>query len=468
MSWQQEELARRRAWAQEVGLFRYALIREAADPALTTKQRGRLVRAIAAREHVGPGGRPVRLTRWTLDRWIAAWRAGGFDALVPAPRRISARTAADTLALAVALKRENPERTAAQVRRILAAQLGAAPALRTLQRHFAEAGLGPGALVTTPAGVFSPFQAEKRNELWTGDGLHGPRVGGRRTFLFAFVDDYSRAAVGYRWSFHEDTVRLADALRVALTARGLPDRAYVDNGAAFVDASLRRACAKLDIRLTHSTPHRPEGRGKIERFFHTVTSQFLVEIAQDTTPEGTGTTVTSLDELNRLFQGWAEQVYHRQTHSETGQPPLARWENAPGTIRHATPAAIAQAFLWSETRVVSRTGLVCLHGNRYQVDAHLAGHRVELVFDPFDLTELTVRLGDTDAGTATPFTLRRHSHPKARPDTPTEKPRPTGINYLALVDAQHTRTLAQKINYLALLDDPTRNDDPASEETDTP
>ena len=34
--------------AREVGLFRYALIRAAADPALSTRQRGRLVRDLAA------------------------------------------------------------------------------------------------------------------------------------------------------------------------------------------------------------------------------------------------------------------------------------------------------------------------------------------------------------------------------------------------------------------------------------
>jgi hypothetical protein len=39
------------------------------------------------------------------------------------------------LALAVALKKENPDRTAAQVTRILAAQSGA-PTERTIQRHF--------------------------------------------------------------------------------------------------------------------------------------------------------------------------------------------------------------------------------------------------------------------------------------------------------------------------------------------
>ena len=49
--------------AREVGLFRYALIRTAADPALSTRQRGRLVRDLAAREHTGPFGQRVRISR---------------------------------------------------------------------------------------------------------------------------------------------------------------------------------------------------------------------------------------------------------------------------------------------------------------------------------------------------------------------------------------------------------------------
>ena len=65
-----EEDRKRAARAEQVALFRYQLIREAADPSLSTRQRGKLVRAIAAREHTDPSGRPVRLTRWTLDRWI--------------------------------------------------------------------------------------------------------------------------------------------------------------------------------------------------------------------------------------------------------------------------------------------------------------------------------------------------------------------------------------------------------------
>ena len=117
--------------AQAIGLFRYQLIREVADPTHSTKERGRLVRAIAAQEHTDPCGRRVRVSRQTLDRWIRDWRAGGFDALVPNPRQASPRTPAEVMELAVALRRENPDRTAAGIRRILRAQLGWSPDERT-------------------------------------------------------------------------------------------------------------------------------------------------------------------------------------------------------------------------------------------------------------------------------------------------------------------------------------------------
>lgn len=48
---------------RDVALFRYSLIREAADPALTKAQRGGLVRALAARDHTGPKGERVRVAR---------------------------------------------------------------------------------------------------------------------------------------------------------------------------------------------------------------------------------------------------------------------------------------------------------------------------------------------------------------------------------------------------------------------
>jgi putative transposase len=461
MAVRDDEVAARTEQARAIGLFRYQLIREPADPRLSSRARGRLGREVAAWVHLDPAGRRRRISRDTLDRWIRAWRRGGFDALVPDPRQSSPRLPVEVIEMAVALKRENPARTAAQVRRILRAQMGWSPGERTLQRHFAHdpqiaailgalAAGGPGAGLGGGA-VFGRFEADRPNELWTGDALHGPVLGGRKTYLFAFLDDHSRAIVGHRFGFAEDTVRLAAALRPALGSRGVPDAVYVDNGSAFVDAWLLRACAKLGIRLVHSTPGRPQGRGKIERFFRTVRDQFLVEITGAPERDPNRHVVADLDELNRLFTAWVETVYHRREHSETGAPPLARW-HAGGPFPLPAPAALAEAFLWEAHRTVTKTALVSLQGNTYQVDPLLVGHRVELVFDPFDLTTVAVRVRGIPAGTAIPHRIGRHSHVKARPETPPEQPAPTGIDYARLIADTHHAELAAGVNYAALAD----------------
>src|ERR1700677_3252255 len=95
---------------------------------------------------------------------------GGFDALVPSPRRSQPRTPPEVMELAAALKKENPARTAAQVQRILRAQSGWAPDERTIQRMFHRTGLTT--LVTAEAApVFGRFEASRPNEIWTGDAL---------------------------------------------------------------------------------------------------------------------------------------------------------------------------------------------------------------------------------------------------------------------------------------------------------
>lgn len=450
---------KRRERAQAIGLFRYQLICAALDAELSAKQRGKLVRALAAQTHTDPFGNTVQISRETLDRWIRRYRARGFEALVPSPRMLSARTDAAVLELAASLKRENPDRTVTQVVRILRTATGWAPSESTLLRHFHRLELiGPGAGEVTA--VFGRFEATDPNELWCGDALHGPRVGDRKTYLFAFIDDHSRLLVGYRFGFAEDTVRLAAALRPALAARGVPASIYVDNGSAFVDAWLLRACAKLGIRLVHSTPGRPQGRGKIERFFRTVREQFLVEVT-DTASEDLAAAgvdhASALLELNRLFTAWTETEYHRRVHTETGQRPLDRWQSGWDRTGRtpAMPSAedLTEAFLWSEYRVVTKTATVSLHANTYQVDPTLVGHKVELVFSPFDLETVEVRCRDKSFGKALPHNISRHTHPKAKPETAEPEPLPaTGIDYLTLTANAHHDRLSrdERIGYHAI------------------
>ena len=421
---------------RDVGLFRYSLIREPADRSLSKAERGVLVRSLAARDHVGPDGTRVRVSRTTLDRWIRLWRTGGFDALVPSGRQVAARTPVGMLDLAVKLKAEQPKRTAAQVVAIMgASQTGDVPSRRTVQRHFARLGLHTRPDGTPPE-AFGRFEAATRNDRWTGDALHGPKIAGAKSYLFAFIDDHSRLLVGYRWGRAEDTVRLEAAFRHGLSSRGVPRSVYVDNGAAYVASPLLRTCAVLGVQLVHSRPGRPEGRGKIERFFRTVRDQFLVEIELHPPADLAG--------MNRLFTGWVETVYNQRAHTETGESPLARFTNNSRPPQIPSAATMSEAFLWSEKRRVTKTATVSLLGNIFEVDAALVGQQVECVFDPFDLTSIEVRYQNRPMGQGIPHQIGRHTHPMARPEPPEPPDTPnTGIDYLALLADNHRTDLTK-------------------------
>jgi putative transposase len=186
-----------------------------------------------------------------------------------------------------------------------------------------------------------------------------------------------------------------------------------------------------------------------------VREQFLVEV-------GDGATVPDLAEMNRLFQAWLETVYHQAVHSETGEPPIARWARAtPAERAVPDPGTLREAFLWSERRRADRTAIVSLHGNTYQVDAWLAGRYVELVFDPFDLARVEVRLGGKPAGTAVPFTVSRHRHPKTRTGDGQDRaePAPAGIDYLAALGDAHDAGLKEQVSYRSLVDGPQEQEE---------
>ena len=150
-------------------------------------------------------------------------------------------------------------------------------------------------------------------------------------------------------------------------------RHNLDNGSSFVSKQLLRALAILGVRLVHSRPGKPQGRGKIERFFRTVRDQFLVEASHSEIP--------TLEVLEARFVAWVERVYHARVHSETSETPLDRF-GVLGAPHIPSMALVREAFLFAETRTVTKLATVSLFANHYEVDQALIGRRVELVFDP--------------------------------------------------------------------------------------
>ncbi|MGH9127159.1 MAG: DDE-type integrase/transposase/recombinase [Acidimicrobiales bacterium] len=428
----------------DIALFRYHLIAEALSPHLSPAERGWLVRDLASRSHPHPDGGVRAYSRNTLDRWIRAYRERGLDGLRPVKRADSGsvRRHPQLISEAAALRAEVPGRSAAHIAEILFARHRVVVSPRTIRQHLRRRGLGRAALVGDRR-VFGRYEAERPNERWIGDVLSGPfiphpRVGGsKKAKLFLLVDDHSRLLVHGVWMTDENTRAGQDVLRAAICRRGLPESLYVDNGAPFANQMLERTCAVLGVRLVHSKPYSPEGRGKQERLNRYIRERFLTEI------EHTG--IASFEELNDRFLAWAEQVANLRVHAETEQRPLHRFA-AGGPSRLADPALLAEAFRWSVTRAVTKTATVSLQGNRYQVDPALIGYRVELRYDPEDLTKLDVYLEGDHVGVAIPLVIGRHVHP-AVPQAQPPAAVPTGVDYLGLVLAQQEEALGGPISY---------------------
>ena len=436
-------------YQEQVAVHRFGVIAEAVNERLTPAERGMVARQISARTHAHPDGTERRYSRSTIDRWARDWRRGGLEALKPTQRTDTGKVRAhpELSGEAAALRLELPSRSASQIASILYHRHGIRVAERTVRAQLHRQGLSREALAAEPK-AFGRYEAARANERWITDVLVGPYVpfpkldSSVRARLFLIVDDHSRLLVDGRFFEHENARACQELLRRAITRRGVPEILYADNGAPFSNAWLSRTCAVLGIRLVHSKPYSPEGRGKQERLNRYIREAFLAEA----THQGIG----SLEELNDLFGAWAEQVCNKRVHAETGETPISRFEKG-GPHRAGDADQLREAFRWSVTRRVTRTATVPFEGNSYAVDPVLVGRRVELRYDPEDLSLIEVYFEGKRAGAATPFVTRRHVH-RAVPQAARKEPVPTGIDYLGMVAAAHEESAGagQKIDFSQL------------------
>jgi transposase InsO family protein len=337
--------------ATEEALFRYGVISPLLEPNLDRAEQSRRRREILGRPQALPGGGYRQVSARTLRRWLKAYREGGFEALKPKPRRDRSRPRAinpEVLAKAVALKEELPERSVRQIVDMLAMdpETPVGPGelkVSTLARHLRLLGKTR-RLLARPARAFRRFEQEGPNCLWQADVCHGPWLADpqdpakkRRTYLVAFLDDYSRLVCHAQFYFAEDLVSLLHCFKQAILKRGVPAKVYCDNGAVFQSRQFALVCANLGIRHLSARPYAPEGKGKVERFFGTVQRSFIPEVVR-LNPK-------TLEELNEFFWAWLEQFYHHHVHAETGQTPATRFAKGPGEIRLADPLALTAAFL---------------------------------------------------------------------------------------------------------------------------
>lgn len=399
----------------ERALAKFAVIAPLVCRELAAEERELLRKQILGSTHVFPGDQHIQVAARTLREWCQLHRKHGLNGLLPQPRKDRGKSRAipqEVLDRAMALRRELPSRSAETISDMVATSGVAPVSPSTLAFHFRKAGLDR-SLDADPK-AFRRFEHARPNDCWQSDLTDGILLPDptdptqkRRCYLHGFLDDHSRLVTHAAFYWRESLPALEDCFRQAILKHGVPSMCYWDNGSVYRSLQLRRMAARLKVEIVFSTPYAPEGKGKIERLWGTIQSRFY--------PEAVNAGIQTLDELNRFFWGWLEEHYHHRVHGGTGQTPLERWEAGREFVRFATPADLAEVFLWEEERVVRKTGTVSLSGNHYAAPSHLIGERVVVRFDPFDLTRVKIAHHSAVVCESSPQELISRTYNKAVP-----------------------------------------------------
>jgi transposase InsO family protein len=405
---------------QEVALARFATIAALVSRPMNAAEIARARAAVLAMTHPFPGGER-RLSRRTLNRWLNAYRAAlpdgpvaALNALVPQEREDKGRPRvfkeAD-LEEAIRLRRELTARSTA----LLVQHLGEdAPKEATLAYHLRKRGATRKAIEGRGGRAYPRYEAPAVNKTWQSDVKDGLSLPDpldpsrwKEVHLIGFIDDHSRLVTHGEWYFKESLPCLFDCFKKAVIKHGRPDQVYWDNGPIYRSKQMKLVAARLGTKVIHATEYHPEGKGKIERFWLTVADGFILEAQH--------AGIQTLDELNRFFWGWLDG-YNQRQHRTTGKAPADRWAAGAEQVVRPEIAVLAEAFLWTDTRLVKKTGAFSLAGNEYQVeDETLVGQSIEVRYDPLDLATMRIYRDSKFVGLAAPAVLAAHTHRKATP-----------------------------------------------------
>jgi len=345
----------------------------------------------------------------TLERYCKVYFEVGYEGLQPAgksnpPYKIPQELVQE----AIQLRKELPSRSIPTIIHILEAEGKAAPGFlkrTTLQEALARAGYSASMMrVYQDTGYASKrFQRVHRHDLWQGDIKYGPTllIAGKPTptYMSCLIDDATRYILHAEFYSTMEQSIVEDTLHKAVEKYGVPRRIYFDNGSQYKNHWMKRACGLMGIRLLYAKPRNPQGKGKQERFNHTVDS-FIDEISL-ALPD-------SIEELNMKFNAWLSECYISKVHSALGTTPEIAFKSDSMPPHFIDSSVLARAFLHCEQRKADKSGCISFQGDKYDIGVRYAGKQVDVVYDPANAEILTIEVAGELPFRAHKLSIREH------------------------------------------------------------
>lgn len=208
----------------------------------------------------------------------------------------------------------------------------------------------------------------------TSEHLWLPALG-KRTFLVAMEDDYSRELLTARIFTSDTTWNNLCVIREAVERYGVFQILYTDNDSMFkfirrgfsmhfeyrsdlekIQTQINRALLELGILLIHHEPFQPQCKGKIERLFSFMQERLFYPLKD----------VKDLSKANRILEEWREWYNKKHIHSITGLTPSDR--HHPSSFKPLPKRInLDDVFCFKDTRILKKDNTFNYQNKTYQI-----------------------------------------------------------------------------------------------------
>ena len=221
-----------------------------------------------------------------------------------------------------------------------------------------------------------------------------------RPWLTTFIDDYTRAIVGYVVSIKPTASEVIAALRHAIVIDddwgpfgGVPDTIYCDRGLDFLSDAVMEVTANIGSLLRPLPAYRPNLKGKVERWHRTLDDMFASRLPGFTDGPRRADKQLYGTRQRLLFNEFVAELdaFIRSYNCERphsgidGETPLERWNGDSFALRTLSADELKWMALPSSPALV-RKGAIQFQKTRFMHSAlaNLSGEEVEVRYMPHD------------------------------------------------------------------------------------
>jgi len=326
-------------------------------------------------------------TERTIYRWI---RNDGQEKLLdqqePKKKRMRTRKyPPEVFCRIVELKKQLPQRSAPAIWKILKKEFpDNTPSIPTIRKHIREQGL---TYKRDPPGKgYVKFERKQSNDLWQIDIAGVQTVGHlEKLYLIALLDDHSRFIVAAEYFKDQKGINVIKVIRDAVMAYGRPNQILADNGTQFrniigeLGTKYTKLLESLGIKPIFAKPNHPQTKGKLERWFGTIKTMFLVEARFfiQSHPK------YSLPNFNLLLKNWVDWYNSKKPHRSlpNNYPPIKRFLETDDRVFRPLQAKVNWNWWLHEVeqRRVTKYNEISYKSQKYRIPPGYAGTRVEVI-----------------------------------------------------------------------------------------